>query len=90
MSGGSMDYLCYKVDDASFVENTPARKAFKRHLSKVAKALRAIEWNDSGDGDSTEEAAIMACITKTEMLQEAVRAAEAARNELDAAIQAAR
>lgn len=83
-----MEYLCYKVDEASFIENTPARKAFRKHLHKVSKALRAIEWNDSGDGDSTEGAAIMACITKADVLQEAIRSAESARDELNAALAA--
>lgn len=50
MSGGSMDYLSVKVEEAHFHETTIERKAFRDHLKKVAKALHAIEWNDSGDG----------------------------------------
>jgi hypothetical protein len=63
MSGGSMDYLYAQVRDAEFAEDTPARKAFRRHLNLVAKALRAIEWNDSGDGDDREDEAIRACLS---------------------------
>lgn len=58
MSGGSMDYLYTKVKDASFRKHTPLRRAFRKHLDAVAGALRAIEWNDSGDGDDKEEVLI--------------------------------
>lgn len=64
MSGGSMDYLYSKIEhDGDFELNTPLRKRFKDHLSRVCKALHDIEWVDSGDyalGD--EDAAILACI----------------------------
>ena len=83
MSGGSMDYLCVKVEEASFTLDTPERKAFKAHLSKVAKALHAIEWNDSGDGDSSEHNAIMSCITKTEVLEQAIKEGERVRDEIN-------
>lgn len=82
MSGGSMDYLYSKVEDASFVTNTPERRAFYKHLKLVARALKAIEWNDSCDGDDGEHDAIMACIAPAAVLQEAIEAAEKARAEL--------
>jgi hypothetical protein len=63
MSGGSMDYLYSKVEEAEFHEDTPIRRAFRKHLNKVAKALRAIEWNDSCDGDDREEEYIKACFS---------------------------
>lgn len=69
MSGGSMQYLYQKVEWAEFSENTPERIAFRKHLNLVAKALHDIEWVDSGDcgrGDDAE--AIMACITKSDVL----------------------
>lgn len=62
MSGGSMDYLFIKVEFADFEENNALRKQFREHLNNVAKALRAIEWNDSGDGASNEEELILKCI----------------------------
>lgn len=62
MSGGSMDYLYHKVEGAGFKENTTLRRAFRAHLSLVARALKAIEWNDSGDGDDGEDTAIRACL----------------------------
>ena len=30
MSGGSMEYLSYKLEDARFREDTPERRAFRR------------------------------------------------------------
>lgn len=89
MSGGSMDYLYSKVADASFVTSSPERKAFYRHLRKVARALKAIEWNDSGDGDDGEHAAIMACISMTDVLRAAIEDAERARDQLNAVLFAA-
>ncbi len=62
MSGGSMDYLYAKVQDAQFLETTQLRVAFRLHLQRVAKAMRAIEWNDSGDGDYREDALIEAVL----------------------------
>lgn len=64
MSGGSMDYLHQRVGEASFNLSTPLRRAFRAHLSLVAKALHDIEWVDSGDyGKGDEEAAIRAVLT---------------------------
>ena len=89
MSGGSMNYLYGKVLDAEFAKDTPARKAFGKHLKLVAKALRAIEWNDSGDGDDNEDEAIRACLSRADVLdaaiQEAHEAAKALRLELERA-----
>ena len=63
MSGGSMDYLTYRVDDvASDLQNknnTPLQRAFGKHLEKVAKALHDVEWVWSGDyGTGDDEEAI--------------------------------
>ena len=55
MSGGSMDYLHYKVREASFERTTELRLRLGEHLILVAEALRAVEWNDSGDGDDSED-----------------------------------
>jgi hypothetical protein len=58
MSGGAYNYAYYKIEelagDISRNAKTPERKAFVRLLVKVAKAAKAIEWNDSGDGDPHE------------------------------------
>ena len=68
MSGGSMDYLCYKVEEAFFLHGTLERKAFRKHLQLVAEALKAIEWNDSGDGADNEEELIRRCLGKGAVL----------------------
>jgi len=61
MSGGSLDYVCYKVGDAAdSIEaraTTPLQKAFAAHLRDVSKALHDLEWvfsGDYGEGDETE------------------------------------
>lgn len=81
MSGGSMNYLYCRVEnDATFEQSTPLRRAFKAHLTKVAKALHEIEWADSGDtspGDH-DEAAIAACLAPgAELAQLTTEAREA-------------
>lgn len=62
MSGGSMNYLYSQLEDAKFRENTPGRIALRLHLDKLAKALKAVEWNDSGDGDDDEDDFIRDCL----------------------------
>ena len=61
MSGGSLDYICYKLDDAvDAIEKratTTLQKAFAAHLRDVSKALHDLEWvfsGDYGEGDETE------------------------------------
>lgn len=70
MSGGSMNYLSYKLEDAEFYENTPERRAFRKHLNLVAAALHEIEWVDSGDTEpgKADKQAIMKCISKQDIL----------------------
>lgn len=85
MSGGSKDYLSYKVESANFRENTVLRRAFRKHLEKIATALHEIEWADSGDtspGNKNELAAIRACLTPESELRQA-------KEELAQAIQTA-
>ena len=59
MSGGSYDYICYKLEDFSqsidHQDKIPRRAAFAELMSLCSKAARAIEWVDSGDcGDGAE------------------------------------
>ena len=74
MSGGSMDYLYVRVTHAEFNTNSPERAAFREHLMLVSKALRSIEWNDSGDGDDQEVPNIMACISLSAVENDMLRA----------------
>ena len=72
MSGGSWNYVCYKVADAAnrLVEDKcPYRRAFGLHLGLVSEALHDIEWVDSADkspGDEIE--AILQVIKPKEVL----------------------
>lgn len=73
MSGGEYRYAYKKVldfiDDLKDVEpvdpeysDQRLRALFVAHLHKVAEAMKAIEWNDSHDGDRTEKQKILACL----------------------------
>jgi hypothetical protein len=53
----------------------------------VAKALRSIEWNDSGDGDDDEVPNIMACISKTDVLKAVLDDALRVQRELNKVLQ---
>lgn len=76
MSGGSMDYLYCRVEEARIAPTTSLRRAFIAHLKLVAKALRDIEYVDSGDcAAGTEEDAIFACLTPEAELDQIVQEA---------------
>ena len=71
MSGGSLDYAYSKVEDAAsnIPGDTIERIAFKAHLLRVAKALKAVEWNLSGDGDDEEITLIRECLAPKDVLR---------------------
>lgn len=73
MSGGSWDYLCYKVADAAnslVLSKCPYRKAFGIHLRLVSEALHDIEWVDSADKSRGDELkAIMEVIKPKDVLK---------------------
>lgn len=92
MSGGSYNYLYCRIEDLAEDilqkgKRTPLRKAFCSHLIKVAAAAKAIEWNDSGDGDDREEGLIRAVISPTAELEEATKNAKQAIEDLTRLIQ---
>jgi hypothetical protein len=99
MSGGSYDYFYSRLEQVAFRINgksscpdyvrIPLRHAFKSHLLKVAEALRAIEWNDSGDGDSEECAKIEACLGPGAEIEAATATARVAMAELGEAVERA-
>lgn len=68
-----MNYLYLAVTEAPFKEDTILRKAFRVHLLKVSEAMRAIEWNDSGDGADNEDFLIAKAIGCTQ-LKESIQA----------------
>lgn len=98
MSGGSYEYTYVKIDmmadditlNGSCSAAPPAlRAAFKEHLRKVARACKAIEWNDSCDGDDNETELLTEIVSKREFVETAIDRASEARDELQAAIKAA-
>lgn len=92
MSGGCYDYGFRKIYDLadSIPATTPLRKAFKTHLSKVAKACHDIEWVDSGDyGTGFENESIRDCFSSdvnTAVLSELLADAKAILEELSTVI----
>ena len=90
MSGGSMNYLYSRLDDATFLTNTPERKAFAKHLRLVANALHDIEWVDSSDyGLGDENEAIRACLGDALVLEAAIEQAHEAAKVLRAELERA-
>jgi hypothetical protein len=85
MSGGSLNYIYSKIEmDAQFLENTPERRAFAKHLKLVIKALHDIEWVDSSDyGEGDENEAIRSCLAASDILAETIEQAIKAKKELD-------
>ena len=88
MSGGSMNYLYSKLEYESWFDtNTVERKAFKKHIALVARALHDIEWVDSSDyGPGDEVAAIRACLHPSVLLETALENAREAVAALQAEI----
>jgi len=65
MSGGSWDYICYRIDEVADKlqhERSPLRRAFGKHLGLCAKAMHDIEWSDSGDIGEGEEIPAMKAV----------------------------
>ena len=87
MSGGSLDYVCYKLDDAIEVierrATTVLQKAFAKHLKDVAKALHDLEWVYSGDySDGDDVEALRKVVNKEMELKAATEQAEFALKQL--------
>jgi len=87
MSGGSLDYVCYKLDDAIEVierrSTTVLQTAFAAHLKDVSKALHDLEWVFSGDytdGDDVE--ALRKVVNKEMELEAATNDARTALKQL--------
>ncbi len=87
MSGGSLDYICYKIDDAvDTIEKratTTLQKAFAQHLKDVAKALHDLEWVFSGDYCEGQEIDSLRKVVNKEMeLNAATKQAQIALEQL--------
>ena len=95
MSGGSYDYAYTHVNDfadamreeGSCSAARPAlRRAFREHLRLISDAMRAIEWNDSGDGADRETKLLETIVSPEAELASALSEACVARERLEAAI----
>ena len=76
MSGGSLDYVYGRIEDAadSIASHSgrPLHRAFAKHLRLVATALHDIEWMFSGDtSPGSEDAAIRAVIAPASEMEAA-------------------
>ena len=53
MSGGSYDYICYKLDDVADTleqrHKEPHVRGLAKHFRMLGNLMHAIEWADSGD-----------------------------------------
>lgn len=81
MSGGSYDYLYYKMSDAGRIlsqYNQPDyRRAFGALMIKCADAMHDIEWVDSDDkSEGDDKDAIMRCVSPQDILNCSVERAE--------------
>ena len=58
MSGGSLDYVYYRVENAASTlsgSGDPIHRAFAKHLKLVAKALKDAEWVLSDDCEQGDD-----------------------------------
>lgn len=95
MSGGSWDYLCYKMQDAAHrlmrKEECTYRRAFGELMNKCADAMHDIEWVDSSDkSEGDDEVSIMKCITHSDVLKTLVEEAQETSKELNRLIELAK
>lgn len=70
MSGGSLEYVYGKVEEAADLiasrSGKPLHRAFANHLRLVSEALHDLEWVYSGDySEGDEDSAIRAVISPT-------------------------
>lgn len=91
MSGGSLDYVYSKVEDAAHSviarATTPLHRAFGAHLLKVSEALHDLEWVLSCDyGPGDEVAAIKAVVSPQAEIEAATERANEALHELQAVL----
>ena len=86
MSGGSLDYIYGRLDDAADTiasrAEKPLHKAFAKHLRLVSAALHDLEWVWSCDySPGDEDNSIRAVVSRTEEIQAAKEAIEKAITE---------
>lgn len=80
MSGGSYDYVCFKISEIELrnQHTDPRRAAFQKLLKLVGQAMYAIEWVDSSDyGPGYEHKDIDRCFAFLQADPETIRKARA-------------
>lgn len=82
MSGGSYGYLCFKIEeleqDIRNQDKDPRRAAFAKLMGLVGKAMRDVEWVDSGDcGPGDDHASIDKVFAFLEAEPEVIKKAHA-------------
>ncbi len=92
MSGGSYDYICYKMEDAAkqllIKEQPNYRRAFGQLMMCCAKAMHDVEWVDSCDmGRGDDQESIMQCILKQDVLAFTIEEAKSTIKELQILIE---
>lgn len=95
MSGGSYEYLYYKMEDAAHTlmrkDQVAYRIAFGNLMLRCAQAMHDVEWVDSCDkSPGDDEEAIMKCINFSDVLRVTVSEAENMKKELEKLITAAK
>jgi len=85
MSGGSLDYIYYKVEEAGLDVKRNAKtnlhKLFGNHLLLVSKALKDLEWEFSGDSsENSADGAIKEVLGKSYKIKELIMLKEEAKD----------
>ena len=78
--------LAWQIEYLAFAKDSVIRRAFAKHLQKVAACLYAIGKNDDGDGAPDEDELIRACLQPTDELSQAKEDAVKAKADLEKAI----
>lgn len=91
MSGGAYQYAYSCVADVADEicrrhATSALHLAFAAHLRMVARAMRDIEWEDSGDGAPSVEASIRLVLAPGAELDAAVAVAREAQQQLAATL----
>lgn len=95
MSGDEYGHLYEKVDEMAYRvrlrhQNDALLVAFADHLEGVAKAMKAIEWVDSGDGDDSMREKVQDVVSPRAELESALGLAKQAQYALSEAVRRAR
>ena len=97
MSGGSLDYIQHKIDDAADTifrraadrDDANILRAFSRHLAECGRICHEIEWDFSGDSslDGEDYQAIRRLIGRKAIVGQAVTEAKEMIKRLQQAIE---